>query len=123
MAWIGSWLSILSILKLSAGIVKYRERTWAFRSASNEEFRTSMATLADPGHSYAKFIQEYSLKQYEGSQVIAEEINEVHVAVDTFSVQNDSQNAPQLHIAYEFLQDFKRLFVDLFLGVDDRECS
>nr|XP_048329723.1 uncharacterized protein LOC107435107 [Ziziphus jujuba var. spinosa] len=123
MAWTGSRLSILSILMLCAGIIKYGERTWALRSASNEEFRASMVTPADPGPNYAKFMQEYSLKQYEGFQVIAEEITKVHVAVDTSSIQNDSQNAPQLHIAYEFLQVFKRLFVDLILGVDDRERS
>ncbi|XP_060670099.1 uncharacterized protein LOC107435107 [Ziziphus jujuba] len=119
MAWTGSRFSILSIPMLCAGMIKYGERTWALRSASNEEFRASMVTPADPGPNYAKFMQEYSLKQYEGFQVIAEEINEVHVPVDDSSIQN----APQLRRAYDFLQVFKRLFVDLILGVDDLERS
>ncbi|XP_048322441.2 uncharacterized protein LOC107434620 [Ziziphus jujuba] len=122
LAWRVSQLSILSILMFCAGTIKYAERTWSLRSASIEEFRNSMITPADPGPNYATFMQEYSLKQYEGFVTTIEEIEEIR----TFSAQNSSNQLPdalQLHKAHDLLQNFKRLFVDLILGVDERESS
>ncbi|XP_015901604.3 uncharacterized protein LOC107434632 [Ziziphus jujuba] len=126
LAWTGSRLSFLSLLMLCAGIIKYGERTWSLREASNEVFRASMVTQPDPGPNYAKFMQEYGLKQYEGFEVKKEEITDGQVAASRTSDQdqnNPYQDELEQLIAYDLLQAFKRLFVDLVLGVDDRERS
>ena len=57
-AWMGSRLSILSLLIFFAGTIKYGERTWVLRSASNEQFRESMLTPPDTGPNYPKFMWE-----------------------------------------------------------------
>jgi hypothetical protein len=57
-AWTGSQLSILSILMFFPGMIKYGERTWVLRSASNEQFRESMLAPPDPGPNYSKFMRE-----------------------------------------------------------------
>jgi hypothetical protein len=62
MAWRGSHLSILTLPKFLAGIIKYGERTWALRSASNEKLRDSMLT-PDAGPNYSKFMEELTLKR------------------------------------------------------------
>ena len=122
-AWTGSRLSFLSILMFFPGIIKYGERTWVLRSASNEQFRKSMLTSPDPGPNYSKFMREYNLKQFEGFYVIADEVIETQVG-NVPSVENDSiLDATELATAYDLFKTFKRLFVDLILGFDDRDHS
>ncbi|KAM4110700.1 hypothetical protein ACJW30_05G011600 [Castanea mollissima] len=121
-AWTGSRLSFLSILMFFPGIIKYGERTWVLRSASNEQFRKSMLTSPDPGPNYSKFMREYTLKQFEGFYVIAEEV--IEKGGNVSSVENDSiHDDTELVIAYDLFKTFKRLFVDLILGFDDRDNS
>jgi hypothetical protein len=45
-----------------AGIIKYEERIWALRSASNEKLRDSMLT-PDACPNYSKFMEELTLKR------------------------------------------------------------
>ncbi|GMN36825.1 hypothetical protein TIFTF001_006321 [Ficus carica] len=124
MAWTGSRLSVLSIPMFVAGIIKYGERTWVLRSASNENFRDSMLTPADPGPNYSKFMQEYTLKQFEGFHVTADEVIEAQVPVNPSGITDSSvSDAAELLMAHDLLQVFKRLFVELILGFDDREKS
>ncbi|XP_062087853.1 uncharacterized protein LOC133794572 [Humulus lupulus] len=124
MAWTGSPLSLLSIPVFCAGIIKYGERTWVLRSASNEKFRDSMLTPADPGPNYSKFMQEYTLKQFEGYHVTADEVIEAQAPVNHSLAENYSiPDAAELLTAHELLHVFQRLFVELILGFDDREKS
>ena len=124
LAWTSSPLSLLSIPVFWAGIIKYGERTWVLRSASNEKFRDSMLTPADPGPNYSKFMQEYTLKQFEGYHVTAEEVIEAQVPVNPSLVENYSiPDAAELRTAHDLLHFFKRLFVELILSFNDREKS
>ncbi|KAF3962128.1 hypothetical protein CMV_013320 [Castanea mollissima] len=120
-AWMGSQISILSILIFCAGTIKYGERTWVLRSASNEQFRESMLTPPNIGPNYSKFMREYTLKQFEGFHVIADKVIEAQV-VNLPSVENNSiRDATELVIANDLINIFKRLFVDLILGFDDKD--
>nr|POE75087.1 hypothetical protein CFP56_67520 [Quercus suber] len=121
-AWTGSQLSILSILMFFPGIIKYGERTWVLRSASNEQFRESMLTSPDPGPNYSKFMREYTVKQSEGFYVRADEVIEVQVEKPP-SENETVDDAAELVIANDLFKSFKRLFVDLILGFDDRDNS
>ncbi|PON43587.1 hypothetical protein PanWU01x14_272780 [Parasponia andersonii] len=124
MAWTSSSPSMLSIPVFCAGIIKYGERTWVLRSASNEKFRDSMLTPADPGPNYSKFMQEYTLKQFEGFHVTADEVIEAQVLENPSLVENYSiPDAAELVTAHDLLHVFKRLFVELILGFDEREKS
>ncbi|KAF4399348.1 hypothetical protein G4B88_022431 [Cannabis sativa] len=124
MAWTGSPLSLLSIPVFCVGIIKYGERTWVLRSASSEKFRDSMLTPADPGPNYSKFMQEYTLKQFEGFHVTADEVIEAQAPVSVSLVENYAiPDAAELLTAHELLHVFQRLFVELILGFDDREKS
>uniref|UniRef100_A0A2N9EXL0 DUF4220 domain-containing protein n=1 Tax=Fagus sylvatica TaxID=28930 RepID=A0A2N9EXL0_FAGSY len=99
-AWTGSQLSILSILMFFPGMIKYGERTWVLRSASNEQFRESMLAPPDP-----------------------DEVIDAQV-VNLPSVENNSiRDATELVTAYDLFNIFKRFFVDLILGFDDRDNS
>ncbi|KAM3699255.1 hypothetical protein ACJW31_05G012100 [Castanea mollissima] len=122
-AWTGSQLSILSILMFFPGIIKYGERTWVLRSASNEQFRESMLTSPDPGPNYSKFMREYTVKQYEGFCVRAGEVNIEAQGVNLPSENNTIHDATELVTANNLFKSFKRIFVDLILSFDDRDNS
>ncbi|KAK7828893.1 hypothetical protein CFP56_029856 [Quercus suber] len=107
----------------SFGTIKHGERTWVLRSASNGRFRESMLTLPDTGPNYSKFMQEYTLKQFEGFHVLADEVIVAQV-VNLYSVENAPiRDATELVTAYDLIYIFKRLFVDLIRGFDDRDNS
>ncbi|KAL4625306.1 hypothetical protein ACB092_05G016200 [Castanea dentata] len=114
-AWTASHLSILSILIFCAGIIKYGERTWVLRSASNEQLRESMRIPPKSDPNYSKFMREYTLKKCEGFHVKASHV--VHM------VENDSIADAILVKADDFFQNFKRLFVNLILSTDERRKS
>ncbi|XP_002510230.3 uncharacterized protein LOC8278883 [Ricinus communis] len=125
LAWTASRFSILTMPMLLAGIIKYGERTWALRSASNEELRDSMLTAPDPGPNYSKFMEEFTLKQYEGFYAMAEEVLESQAQVDVSAREDDHtiKDAPELRKAHFLFKTFKRLFVDLILSFQDRDNS
>uniref|UniRef100_A0A7N2LMG8 DUF4220 domain-containing protein n=1 Tax=Quercus lobata TaxID=97700 RepID=A0A7N2LMG8_QUELO len=77
----------------------------------------------DTGPNYSKFMREYTLTQFEGFHVLADEVIEAQV-VNLSSVENDSiRDATELVTAYDLIYIFKCLFVDLILGFDDRDNS
>ena len=121
-AWTGSQLSILSTLMFFPGIIKYGERTWVLRSASNEQFRESMLTSPDPGPNYSKFMREYTVKQFEGFDVRADEVIVAQVLYLPFE-NNTIPDATELVAATDLFKSFKRLFVDLILGFEDLDNS
>ena len=84
-----------------------------------------MLTPPDTGPNYSKFMREYTIKQFEGFHVSADEVIEAHV-VNLYSVENDSiHDATELVTAYDYdlIYIFIRLFVDLILGFDNRDDS
>ena len=106
------------------GIIKYGERTWVLRLASTEHFRESMLTPPDPGPNYSKFMREYNLKQFEGYHVRAEEVSGAQVVnLPTANGNNPIRDATELVTSYHLFKTFRLLFVDLILGLDDRENS
>ena len=120
-AWPGStWLPLISVLILNAGLLKYGERTWALRSANSEHLRDSMLTPPEPGPSYAKFMEEFTLKKAEGFHVTADEVKEPRVP---FNHANRDGNDELITNAFDLFGTFKRLFVDLILSFQDRENS
>ncbi|KAI5563903.1 hypothetical protein BDE02_14G023700 [Populus trichocarpa] len=108
MAWRGSYLSILTLPKFLAGIIKYGERTWALRSASNEKLRDSMLT-PDAGPNYSKFMEELTLKR-----------SKVDVSNTGGSSVRDTTELIQAHYLFT---TFERLFVNLILSFQDRDNS
>ncbi|GJS93835.1 disease resistance protein [Tanacetum coccineum] len=131
LAWNNTLLSFLTIPMLLCGIIKYGERTWVLMSANRDKFRDSLLAKRDPGPSYAKFMEEYSLKEAEGYHVTAAQLEEgqslgedpEHATGAIPSFPNP--NAEILHFAYYFFKTlkFKRLFVDLILGFHPRDES
>jgi hypothetical protein len=125
-AWRGTWLSFLTIPMLFSGVIKYGERSLALRSANREQFLDSLLDPPDPGPSYAKFMEEFTLKMYEGFSVSADEVIEVAdepVAGSTGDNNSIANTSKILPAADMFFQSFKRLFVDLILSFQDRDQS
>ncbi|KAF8011357.1 hypothetical protein BT93_J1837 [Corymbia citriodora subsp. variegata] len=75
----GSDLSVLSLLMIVSGLIKYGERVYVLRAASSEHFRDS---IPDPPLHYSKVLEEYKLKEAEGYDITPHEVIEVH-EVDT----------------------------------------
>ena len=119
----GSQFFILSILMFFPGIIKYGERTWVLWSASNEQLRGSLLPPPDPGPNYYKFSRESTLKRSEGYQVTIDEVLEAQELNLPLFENKSIPDAAELVTAYDLLQIFKCLFVDLILGFDDRNHS
>ncbi|KAJ6722417.1 hypothetical protein OIU74_007091 [Salix koriyanagi] len=84
-----------------------------------------MLTPPDAGPNYSKFMEEYTLRQYEGFHVMSNEVIEARVQVDdpkngTSSISTD---ADRLNQAYNLFTTFGRLFVNLILSFLDRDSS
>ncbi|XP_059460687.1 uncharacterized protein LOC132189884 [Corylus avellana] len=122
-AWRGTWLSFLTIPMLFSGVIKYGERSLALRSANREQFLDSLLDPPDPGPSYTKFMEEFTLKMDEGFSVSADEVIEVAAGStddNNSTIANTSKILPDADM---FFQCFKRLFVDLILSFQDRDQS
>ncbi|KAL3735215.1 hypothetical protein ACJRO7_024364 [Eucalyptus globulus] len=134
MAWTSSSLSVLSLVMILVGLIKYGERTWVQWLASKDKLRESMLSPPDPSPNYPRFMAEYSLKQAEGYHVTADEVIEVQVPAGLYATgdlsnidyaQKTKRGIP-VHLiikAYGLLQIFKCLFIDLILSYDDRDLS
>ncbi|KAF8026891.1 hypothetical protein BT93_F3399 [Corymbia citriodora subsp. variegata] len=130
MAWTSSSLSILSLMMVLVGLIKYGERTWVLWLASKDKLRESMLTPPDPSPNYPRFMAAYSLKQAEGYHVTADEVIEVQVPADGDLSNNVDAQDPQWQAtvqltveAYKLLQIFRCLFIDLILSHDDQDLS
>ncbi|PWA57134.1 Disease resistance protein [Artemisia annua] len=131
LAWNDTLISFLTIPMLLCGIIKYGERSWVLMSANRDQFRDSVLTDRDPGPSYAKFMEEFCLKEAEGYYVTAAQVEEGQSpgedpeqavgAIPSFP----NADSRILHIADYFFETlkFKRLFVDLILGFHPRDES
>ena len=101
--------------------------TWVLRSASNGRFKESMLAPLDTGPNYSKFMRDYTLKQFEGFHVLADEVIESQV-VNLSSVKNDSiRDATELVTAYDLIYIFKPflliLSMALTIGTTANLCS
>ncbi|XP_076892286.1 uncharacterized protein LOC143543979 [Bidens hawaiensis] len=132
LAWDGGLVSVLSVPMLMCGIIKYGERSWVLMSANREQFRDAVLADRDPGPNYARFMEEFCLKEAEGYYVAAVQVEEGNSLED--DVENataggapsiPNPDASTLHIADYFFEtlQFKRLFVDLILGFHPRDVS
>ena len=67
-------------------------------------------------------MREYTLKQFEGFHILADEVIEAQV-VNLYSVEDSIRDATELVTVYDLIYIFKHLFVDLILSFDDRDNS
>ncbi|KAK9063973.1 hypothetical protein SSX86_017845 [Deinandra increscens subsp. villosa] len=138
LAWEGSLVSFLTVPMLLCGIIKYGERSWVLMSANRDQFRDSVLADRDPGPNYARFMEEYCLKEAEGYYVTAVQVDDGNSLEDDLENSNSNGNsnttaaisvpnpdATTLQIADYFFETlkFKRLFVDLILGFHPRDVS
>lgn len=124
-SWAGTPLTFLSIPMFVAGIIKYGERTWVLRSASKNHFRDSLLPVPDPGPDYAEFMKEYgSLKdKMDVSRTRKEKTGENPLQ----STVGDDITIPSGKYIYKayylFENQFRRLYADLILSLDDQQNS
>ncbi|CAK7334127.1 unnamed protein product [Dovyalis caffra] len=126
MAWTGSDLSVLIILMTIAGLIKFGERTWVLRSASNDQLRDSMRiTRSDQGPGNSNLVEEYKLRDAEGYNVIPSRVIEVQLPVDSVVLEGNSisNDHELLLLAYGLFHTFKALFADVILGSRDLDTS
>ncbi|XP_021279036.1 uncharacterized protein LOC110412747 [Herrania umbratica] len=118
-------LNFVAIPMFIAGTVKYGERTWVLRSASSQHFRESLLQRPDPGPNYAKFMEDYKLKEREGFELSCTANQAFTVVPRTNSFQGGSliPDGAILIAAYDFFNTCKRLFADLILSFHDIEKS
>ncbi|XP_039155756.1 uncharacterized protein LOC120287129 [Eucalyptus grandis] len=108
-------LSILTMVMILAGLIKYGERVYVLWTASSQPFRNS---IPDPPPNYSKIMELQELTEAEGYTVIPLEVIEV------YEVEN-SVDVPQgeLLAAKRLINIFQRLFADLPLSKDDSRIS
>ncbi|KAJ6677728.1 hypothetical protein OIU85_008315 [Salix viminalis] len=126
MAWTGSHLSVLLILMTIAGLIKFGERTWVLRSASNDQLRDSTrVTRSDQVPGNSNLAEEYQLRDAEGYNVIPSKVIEIQFPVDpaVFEGNSISKDHELLLVAYGLFHTFKGLFADVILGSRDRDTS
>ncbi|KAJ6289366.1 hypothetical protein OIU76_025226 [Salix suchowensis] len=126
MAWTGSHLSVLLILMTIAGLIKFGERTWVLRSASNDQLRDSMrVTRSDQVPGNSNLAEEYKLRDDEGYNVIPSKVIEIQFPVDPAVLEGNSisKDHELLLVAYGLFHTFKGLFADVVLGSRDRDTS
>ncbi|KAF2324396.1 hypothetical protein GH714_013584 [Hevea brasiliensis] len=118
--WTGSRFSIFTWPMLLSGMVKYGERTWTLRSASNDQFKNSTLTTPDPVPNYNKFMEEFTLMQCEGFYLELQEVIEEQVQVDISSMVDTSiVDIHELLKAHYVFMIIKRLFVGLIFSVQE----
>ncbi|GJY79618.1 hypothetical protein Tco_0485419 [Tanacetum coccineum] len=121
LSWPGcSDLPKLSVLVYLAGFIKCFERIKALRLANTENLRDSMLGPPDAGPNYPKFLENFLLKKSQGFDVNVEEVAELSHTVNIYLYPEEGKEISE---AYDLLQIFKRLFVDLILTFEDRDGS
>lgn len=104
-----------------AGGVKTLERSLAMWYASGKSLREFSFNRADPGPNYARYMEEYSLKQDEGYEVPVERFKETPILADLPVPANVMiPDAKTLQTADTFFQTFKLLFAGLDLSKEHK---
>ncbi|GJY75193.1 hypothetical protein Tco_0480309, partial [Tanacetum coccineum] len=121
LSWPGcSDLPKLSVLVYLAGFIKCFGRIKALRLAKTENLRDSMLGPPDAGPNYPKFLEDFLIKKSQGFDVNVEEVAELS---HTVNIQLYPEEGKEMSEAYDLLQTFKRLFVDLILTFEDMDSS
>ncbi|KAK2640866.1 hypothetical protein Ddye_022629 [Dipteronia dyeriana] len=120
-----SALNFVAIPVFIAGLIKYGERTWALRSASSKHLKSSLISRPDPGPNYAKFMENYSLRDIEGYKLLVNSIPDPETMTFTFASGRNTiiEDAETLNVSYDFFLTYKRLFADLILSFQDLQKS
>ncbi|KAJ3698879.1 hypothetical protein LUZ61_002584 [Rhynchospora tenuis] len=114
----GNHLIPASMLMFVVGILKYGERTYSLYCGSVDGFRESVLGEPVPGPNYAKLMEEYDAK------LKAKLPAEIEIPIDKGEKRLEPIKEGSLqYIAYQFYQNFRRLFVDLILSFDERAIS
>ncbi|KAK2652705.1 hypothetical protein Ddye_012561 [Dipteronia dyeriana] len=124
MGWTGSRLSVLSLVMFLPGLIKYGERVWILRSASDKIRRTSMAR---DNFFYRKenFCRENDIKQNSGYFIGVDRLVEIQLPVDLSGLNNNNSITDEdvLLVAYGLMDISNRLFVDSTLNYKERDTS
>jgi hypothetical protein len=107
------------IIMFVSGVVKYGERTWALRSASMSNLRSSLLPPPDPGPNYPRFVEMYQSSIDSGLNahiviVLEQPQEDTHVEEKRISYDD------LVYGSYRLFGTFRRLFVDLILSFQDR---
>ncbi|KAK3205566.1 hypothetical protein Dsin_019612 [Dipteronia sinensis] len=119
-------LNFVAIPVFIAGLIKYGERNWALRSASSKCLKSSLISRPDPGPNYAKFMEDYSLRDMEGYKLTLNDIPDPETVTLTFASRRNNtiiEDAETLNVSYDFFLTYKRLFADLILSFQDLQKS
>ncbi|GJR50542.1 NB-ARC domains-containing protein [Tanacetum coccineum] len=121
LSWPGcSDLPKLSVSVYLAGFIKCFGRIKALRLSKNENLRDSMLGPPDADPNYPKFLEYFLLKKSQGFDVNVEKVAELS---HTINIHLYPEEGKEMSEAYDLLQTFKRLFVDLILTFEDGDSS
>ncbi|KAK1580913.1 hypothetical protein Q3G72_001306 [Acer saccharum] len=122
MGWTGSRLSFLSLVMFLPGLVKYGERVWILRSASDKIRRTSMAR-ENYFYRQEKFYKETDIKKNSGYLIGVDRLVEIQLPVDLSGLNNNNSITDEdvLLVAYGLMDISNRLFVDSTLNYMERD--
>ncbi|KAH7565614.1 hypothetical protein JRO89_XS09G0234500 [Xanthoceras sorbifolium] len=141
MVWTGSLLSVLSLLMFVPGLIKYGERTWVLRSASDyqrpiKKEEDEEDEDEDEDVPKAKFfkidtmnfkyhLEDYKIKNMEGYVVGVDRIVEAQLPLDISgcNICEPLSQEDKLVAAFGLLDTDKLLFVDSTLDTWDRDKS
>jgi len=129
-SWKGCLLNYVAVPIVVAGIIKYCERSWSLWSGSSKGFRESNLPSPDPGPNYAKFMDDYTAKKYEGYHATLDEVNDTTPSVLDHNSRGETQipnpnipNAQALHDGFKFYKIPECLFADRILSFQDQKSS
>ncbi|KAL6647158.1 hypothetical protein ACP70R_014595 [Stipagrostis hirtigluma subsp. patula] len=112
-----------AVIMFVSGVVKYGERTWALRSASMGNLRSSLLTPPDAGPNYPKFVEMYQSSIDSGLNaqivIVLEQPPEDGADVEEKRIPYDDL----VYRSYKLFETFRRIFVDLILSFQDRTDS
>ncbi|XP_042489789.1 uncharacterized protein LOC122069772 [Macadamia integrifolia] len=127
-------LFVPTIFVLTAGVLKYGERTWSLKQASMGGLRISLIKKRDAGPDYAAVMEDFSSDLRAGNpgmltvrrenQKKPEYFKFMEEGLSNNSISIDRKDQQKLlYGAFLFFETFKRLFVDLILTFQDRKYS
>ncbi|KAI9160813.1 hypothetical protein LWI28_011779 [Acer negundo] len=122
MGWTGSRLSVLSLIMFLSGLVKYGERVWTLRSASDKIRRTSMAR-ENYFNREENFSEENYIMENSGYIIGVDRLVEIQLPVELSGLNNNNSITDEdvLLVAYGLRYISNRLFVDSTLNYKERD--
>ncbi|KAL3726180.1 hypothetical protein ACJRO7_031124 [Eucalyptus globulus] len=127
MAWNGQKISILTIVVILAGLVKYGERVHVLWTASSEQFRESI-----PDSPHSKTLEQQKLMEAVGYDVVRHVVIEIRNVIEKDIMdganllsrfQRYERGQGELLVARGLVKIFQGIFADLLLSFEDRDTS